>query len=326
MDSIVNFLYALLELQNLVTLIIGCLVFFTVVTIVVPMFEGGALHKRIKQVSSERMQMRSQQRTHLNSASHVRLREKPKGLVPQLVDALNLRKIFEAENSRERLRMAGMRSEKHLVTYLAVRLITPIAFGIIVFLYTSTVFADKVPPQMRLTASMFGVIAGFYLPNMFLTNLIQRRQDSIKLAWSDALDLLLICVESGMSVEQAMNRVAREVGSTSIPLAEEMLLTTAELSYLGDRRKAFENLAKRTGLPTVKSVVTSLIQSERYGTPLGQALRVLAQENRNDRMAEAEKKAAALPPKLTVPMVLFFLPVIFVVLLAPSIILAFGYN
>jgi tight adherence protein C len=150
--------------------------------------------------------------------------------------------------------------------------------------------------------------------------MVQRRQESIRRAWSDALDLLLICVESGMSIEPAMQRVAREIGSQSVPLAEELVLTNAELSYIGDRRKAFENLASRTGLATVKSVMTSLIQSERYGTPLGQALRVLAQENRDQRMQEAEKKAAALPPKLTVPMILFFMPVIFIVILGPAII------
>jgi tight adherence protein C len=125
-------------------------------------------------------------------------------------------------------------------------------------------------------------------------------------------------------LEPSFQRVAKEIGSQSVPLAEEMALTVAELSYLQDRRKALDNLSKRTGLETVRSVVTSLIQSERYGTPLGTALRVLAQENRNDRMAEAEKKAAGLPPKLTVPMILFFLPVIFIVILGPSIIVVTG--
>ena len=156
---------------------------------------------------------------------------------------------------------------------------------------------------------------------MFVKNLVTKRQHSIKRAWSDAFDLLLICVESGMALEPALMRVSKEIGSQSVPLAEEMTLTVAELSFLQDRRKALDNLSKRTGLETVRSVVTSLIQSERYGTPLGQALRVLAQENRNDRMAEAEKKAAALPPKLTVPMILFFLPIIFAVILGPSIIM-----
>jgi tight adherence protein C len=237
------------------------------------------------------------------------------------VKALNLRQLFEAETSRQQLRQAGMRSEKHLVTYLACRLLTPIVLGLIVFIYSSTVFADRIPAPARLGTTFLGIVVGYYLPLVFLKNIMQRRQESIQRAWSDALDLLLICVESGMSIEPAMQRVAREIGNQSVPLAEELVLTNAELSYLGDRRKAFENLGKRTGLPTVKSVMTSLIQSERYGTPLGQALRVLAQENRDQRMQSAEKKAAALPPKLTVPMVLFFLPVIFVVILGPAILM-----
>ena len=133
-----------------------------------------------------------------------------------------------------------------------------------------------------------------------------------------ALDLLLICVESGMSIEQAFRKVSVEVGSQSIPLAEELTLTTAELSYLQDRKTAYDNLAKRTDIDGVKSVCMALQQSERYGTPMAQTLRVMSQENRDLRMTEAEKKAAALPPKLTVPMILFFLPVLFIVILGPA--------
>jgi tight adherence protein C len=237
------------------------------------------------------------------------------------VQALNLRQVFEAEASRQQLRQAGLRTEKHLVTYLALRLIAPIALGLIVFVYSSTMFADTIPAMARIGTTIVGVVVGYYLPLIILKNMVHRRQESIQRAWSDALDLLLICVESGMSIEPAIQRVAREIGSQSVPLAEELVLTNAELSYLGDRRKAFDNLGKRTGLATVKSVMTSLIQSERYGTPLGQALRVLAQENRDQRMQNAEKKAAALPPKLTVPMVGFFLPVIFIVILGPAAIM-----
>ena len=131
---------------------------------------------------------------------------------------------------------------------------------------------------------------------------------------------MLICVEAGISIEAAFKRVATEIATQSAPLAEELVLTTAELSYLDERRKALENLGDRTGLEAVKSVVQALIQAERYGTPIAQALRVLAQESRDIRMTEAEKKAAALPPKLTVPMILFFLPVIFGVILGPAII------
>jgi tight adherence protein C len=153
---------------------------------------------------------------------------------------------------------------------------------------------------------------------LFLKNAIAKRQLSLKRAFPDALDLLLICVESGMSIEAAFRKVSAEIGSQSIALAEEFTLTTAELSYLQDRKVAYQNLANRTGLDGVKSVSLALQQAERYGTPLGTTLRVMAQENRDMRMAEAEKKAAALPPKLTVPMIVFFLPVLFVVILGPA--------
>jgi tight adherence protein C len=157
-----------------------------------------------------------------------------------------------------------------------------------------------------------------YLPILFVKNQISKRQVSIRRAFPDALDLLLICVESGMSIEAAFRKVSVEVGTQSIPLAEEFTLTTAELSYLQERRQAYENLAKRTNLDGVKAVCMALQQAERYGTPLGQTLRVMAQENRDMRMMEAEKKAAGLPPKLTVPMILFFLPVLFIVILGPA--------
>jgi tight adherence protein C len=159
---------------------------------------------------------------------------------------------------------------------------------------------------------------GMQVPSLFLKNRIQHRQLSIKRAFPDALDLLLICVESGMSIEAGFKRVSGEIGSQSIALAEELTLTTAELSYLQDRRQAYQNLATRTNLEGVKSVCMALQQAERYGTPMGTTLRVMSQENRDMRMSEAEKKAAGLPPKLTVPMILFFLPVLFVVILGPA--------
>ncbi|MCA0433809.1 MAG: type II secretion system F family protein [Proteobacteria bacterium] len=316
-----NFITSLLQIETMITLLVGLAVFGTVITVAAPYFENDKLKSRTKAVAEERDRLRSQLKAQLNS-SEARLREKPKaGLYTQIVEALNLRAVFQGDAARESLRKAGFRSEKHLVTFLAFRVITPIVFGIITFVYTSTVFADRVPPNLRIAGSFIAMVVGFYMPQVALQNFIQRRQASIKKAWSDALDLLLICVESGMALEPSLQRVAREIGSQSVPLAEELSLTVAELSYLQDRRKALDNLGKRTGLETVKAVVTSLIQSERYGTPLGTALRVLAQENRDARMSEAEKKAAALPPKLTVPMILFFLPVIFVVILGPSVIM-----
>lgn len=316
-----QYISLLLQVESIITLLIALAAFGTVVTVASPFFDGDKLKSRMKGVVDERERLKSAQRTLL-SGGEARLREKAKpGLYHQLVDGLNLKKVFEAETSREALRQAGFRTEKHLITFLAIRVIVPLTVAIVTFVYCSTVFADRVSPNMRLVSTMVGLVFGYYLPNIGLSNLIKRRQQSIKRAWSDALDLLLICVESGMALEPSFSRVAKEIGSQSVPLAEEMTLTVAELSYLQDRRKALDNLGKRTGLETVRAVVTSLIQSERYGTPLGVALRVLAQENRDTRMSEAEKKAASLPPKLTVPMILFFLPVIFVVILGPSIIL-----
>jgi tight adherence protein C len=311
---------SLFQAESLIMIFAGLAVFGTIITVTAPFFENDKMQARAKIVASERDKLKAQQKASFSN-TEVRLREKVKpSAYTQIVDSLNLRKIFESEASREKLRQAGLRSEKHLMTFLAMRIITPICLGLFTFIYTSTVMADRVPPNLRLTSAMVGMVVGFYLPTLVVKNLISKRQASIKKSWSDALDLLLICVESGMALEPAMVRVGKEIGSQSVPLAEEMALTVAELSFLGDRRKALDNLSKRTGLETVKSVVTSLIQSEKYGTPLASALRVLAQENRNDRMAEAERKAAALPPKLTVPMILFFLPVIFVVILGPAII------
>ena len=184
--------------------------------------------------------------------------------------------------------------------------------------YVFVVIELDQPPMVKLALCIGATYFGMHLPALFIKNKITRRQLSIKRAFPDALDLLLICVELGNSIEAAFKRVAQEIGIQSIPLAEEFTLTTAELSYLQDRRQAYENLAKRTNLDGVKSVCMALQQAERYGTPLAQTLRVMAQENRDMRMSEAEKKAAGLPPKLTVPMILFFLPVLFVVILGPA--------
>ena len=182
------------------------------------------------------------------------------------------------------------------------------------------------PTAVKIGICLAATYLGIKLPALFIKNKIAKRQLSIKRAFPDALDLLLICVESGMSIEAGFRKVSAEIGSQSVPLAEELTLTTAELSYLQERRQAYENLAKRTNIDGVKSVCMALQQAERYGTPLGQTLRVMAQENRDMRMAEAEKKAAGLPPKLTVPMILFFLPVLFVVILGPAAIRVMQMN
>jgi len=194
----------------------------------------------------------------------------------------------------------------------------PVAMLLASLFYVFVVVHLDQPTMIKLGISIGAAYFGMLSPNLFLKNRIQRRQVSIKRAFPDALDLLLICIESGMSVEAAFQKVSEEIGTQSVELAEELTLTTAELSYLPDRRKAYDNLAQRVGLDGVKAVCLALQQAERYGTPLGMTMRVLSQENRDMRMSEAEKKAAGLPPKLTVPMILFFLPVLFIVILGPA--------
>jgi tight adherence protein C len=216
------------------------------------------------------------------------------------------------------LLQAGYRGQAPYVTYLFFRMVMPVAMLLASLFYVFVVVKLDQPTMIKIGISIGAAYFGMLSPNLFLKNRIQRRQVSIKRAFPDALDLLLICIESGMSVEAAFQKVSDEIGTQSVELAEELTLTTAELSYLPDRRKAYDNLAKRVALDGVKAVCLALQQAERYGTPLGMTMRVLSQENRDMRMSEAEKKAAGLPPKLTVPMILFFLPVLFIVILGPA--------
>jgi tight adherence protein C len=290
----------------------------TAYTLLVPLFAGDGLAKRMKAVASERERLRQRERDRLANNSKVSLRQTPKQLVSKVVSDFNLTKWLAQEAALDKLVMAGYRGHAPYVTFLFFRLVTPIAFLVFAVLYVFVISRMEQSLPIKIGMCVGAAWFGMQAPMIFLKNAISKRQLSIRRAFPDALDLLLICIESGMSIEVAFRRVSVEIVSQSIPLAEEFTLTTAELSYLQDRKVAYENLAKRTGLEGVKSVCLALMQSERYGTPLGQSLRVMAQENRDMRMNEAEKKAAALPPKLTVPMILFFLPVLFVVILGPT--------
>jgi tight adherence protein C len=294
--------------------------FLTVITLALPALARDRMNARMKVMATERDKMRASRMTDLAKDKQGKLRAQPKGFMQQIVDQLNLRKAFDTDEVRDKLKMAGFRGEGPRYAFVFFRFVMPIVLFIGALIYLFLMSTHNMPPLMRLGASIGIGYFGYYLPTIFLQNLIQRRQESIKNAFPDALDLLLICVQSGMSIEAAFAKVSKEVGTQSLELAEELSLTTAELSYLQERRQAYENLGTRTGLPGVKAVATSLIQAERYGTPISQALRVMAKENRDQRMAEAEKKAAALPPKLTVPMIVFFLPVLFVVIIGPAII------
>jgi tight adherence protein C len=318
---------SLLTPQIVVTLLAAVAAFATTLSVLMPVLSRDRLSTRMQVMATERDKMRAARLADLaKKDGQGRLRTTPKGFMQEIVDKLNLRSVFETEEVRDKLKMAGLRGQAPLVGYMFFRVAMPAIIAMIALLYLFVIADYDYPVLVKIGLAIGAAYIGFYLPNMFIENLVQRRQTSIKNAFPDSLDMLLICVQSGMSIEAAFQKVSGEVGATSLELAEELSLTTAELSYLQDRRQAFENLGKRTGIPGIKAVATALIQAERYGTPVGTALRVMAKENREMRMSEAEKKAAALPPKLTVPMIIFFLPVLFVVILGPAIIQVFKYN
>ncbi|HEY4922324.1 MAG TPA: type II secretion system F family protein [Xanthobacteraceae bacterium] len=294
----------------------------TVVTLAMPMLAGDTLDKRMKAVALEREKMRQRERERMARQEKVSLRTSPKAYMQTVVEQFNLTKWVGQEAARDKLMQAGYRGQGPYVAFLFFRMVVPLAMLVGSSFYVFVLAHLDLAPSLKLGLCLIATYVGMQLPFLFLKNKIQKRKLSIMRAFPDALDLLLICVESGMSIEAAFRRVSEEIGSQSIALCEELTLTTAELSYLPDRRQAYENLAKRTDLDGVKAVCLALQQAERYGTPMAQTLRVMSQENRDMRMSEAEKKAAALPPKLTVPMIVFFLPVLFVVILGPAAIKA----
>jgi tight adherence protein C len=291
----------------------------TVITVAMPLLSGDMLAKRMNAVAIEREKIRQREREKMaRSSEKVSLRTSPKQYMQTIVEQFNLTKWVGQEAARAKLIQAGYRGQGPYVGFLFFRMIVPIVLVVVTAFYVFLVLKLNQPTPVKIGICLVAAYVGMQLPNLFLRNKIQKRNTSVNRAFPDALDLLLICVESGMSAEAAFRRVSEEIGTQSIALAEELMLLTAELSYLPDRRQAYENLAKRIDLESVQSVCMALQQSERYGTPMAQTLRVLAQENRDMRMAEAEKKAAGLPPKLTVPMILFFLPALFIVILGPA--------
>jgi tight adherence protein C len=305
----------------LVALLVGIAVFATAFT-ALPAFGGNQLKIRMKTVALEREELRAKQRARLAAEADRRrrgLREEQSVGMRNIVERLDLRRALVDQNTLNKLKVAGFRGQNPVTKFLFFRLILPfIGLALAVaYIFLLGGLAGK-PLLLKLFVCVVGAYAGFYAPILYVSNRATKRKKSIQLAWPDALDLMLICVESGMSVEAAFRKVAEEIGSQSVELAEEFVLTNAELSFLQERKQAYENLASRTGLESVKSVSQALTQAERYGTPVAHALRVLANESREMRMTAAEKKAAALPPKLTVPMILFFLPVLFIIILGPA--------
>ncbi|WP_316858835.1 type II secretion system F family protein [uncultured Cohaesibacter sp.] len=307
------------DVQDIFAVFTAVAVVASILAAAMPFLENDKLGQRMKEVANERERIRKRERAILNSGTdgRISLRQEPKELITNIVDRFKMRDAFTDKETRKKLKQAGYRLEKHVMTYTFARIVGPMAGFAIAAFYIFLVAKPDYPPMVKLFLSLLFAYACYYAPILYLQNQRSKRQASITKAWPDALDLLLICVEAGMTAESGFQKVAAEIGTASVELAEELTILTAELSYLQDRRTAYENIAERTGMEGVRAVMTSLIQAERYGTPLGDAIRVMAEENRALRLTAAEKKAAALPPKLTVPMILFFLPAIFIIVLGP---------
>jgi len=308
--------------NNMIMALVGLVTFATIVTLASPLTNRSNLESRLKSVANRREELRRRSREALaqKSGAAASLRQTDEGLFKTIVERLQLSRLLEDPAVVDNLAQAGYRGPRPVTTFYFFRFVTPFVFGLVAAIYLFGIKAFGLPIMSKITICFGSAVLGFYAPNIFISNMAARRRESIVGGFPDALDLLLICVESGMSIEAALQKVSQEIGGASIELAEELSLLVAELSYLPDRRLAYEGLSKRTNHPGVKSVTTAMIQAERYGTPLGSALRTMAKENRELRLSAAEKKAAALPAKLTVPMILFFLPVLFVVILGPAII------
>ena len=307
--------------SNLLTAFVAVVVFATIITLAAPVMNSNGLESRLKSVANRREELRRRSRAAMaqKGASGSSLRHTDEGLYKTIVDRLQLSKLLEDPKVVDKLAQAGFRGPKPVSTFYFFRFVMPFVFALFAAVYLFGMNGLGLQTIQKVAICVGALTVGYYAPNLYIQNAAQKRRESIVAAFPDALDLLLICVESGMSIEAAIQKVSNEVGASSMELAEELSLLTAELSYLPDRRLAYEGLARRTNHPGIKSVATAMIQAERYGTPLGAALRVMAKENRELRLSAAEKKAASLPPKLTVPMIVFFLPVLFIVILGPAI-------
>ncbi|GAB5454473.1 MAG: type II secretion system F family protein [Henriciella sp.] len=312
-----EFARSLSDPASLLSMAVAVAMFMTVIGVMLPALKGDKLETRLKQVSSQREKLRRASRSQLEQTG---IKREAKGTISDITNKLDLQKMLEDPNIADKLEQAGMRGPRPLVIFYFCRFVLPILGGLTAFIYIFFINDHGLSMMMKYGSIVFGLALGFYAPNLYVGNIAAKRQQSLMRAFPDALDMMLICVESGMSIEMAFGKVGAEIGTASPELAEELQLTTAELSYLQERRMAYENLARRTGHEGVKAVTMALTQAERYGTPLGDALRVMSKENREMRMSAAEKKAAALPAQLTVPMILFFLPVLFLVVLGPAVI------
>jgi tight adherence protein C len=303
--------------ETIGAVIAGILVFISLIALGQAMVPQDPMAARLRSHQKRRDQLRA---TIIGEPSAGdRRRAASVGRLKQMLDRLQLLRGDEAKSTGDKLTQAGWRSRDALVIYLSLRLALPFVGGLAAFLLVLALMPEASVLNMLL-AVLCGCILFFFVPVYGLKQAVKSRQNRLRRQLPDGLDLLVICAEAGLSLDASLTRVSREIGFSSPDLADEIGLTAVELGFLPNRRQALMNLTKRTEVPSIRGVVNTLVQTERYGTPLAHSLRVLSAEFRDERMMQAEEKAAKLPATLTVPMILFILPTLFIVLVGPAII------
>ena len=301
-------------LDDAIVLLAALAVLATILALWQVMRPNTSFERRLEQVVEGKERLRQ----NLLATRRGRPRLTPAGVMRQAVTRLNLLRSRHASEARGKLARAGVRSQDAMVAYLFAQVSLPFLFGIAALADTHVLHLLPIPPEFAFVPAMAAVLFGFYAPKLYLRNAADKRAKQLQRALPDGLDLMVICAEAGLSLDATLGRVSRELGNTWPELAEELGITAAELTFLPERRTAFENLNTRTDSDGIRGVVNTLTQTAKFGTPLAQSLRVLAAEMRQARMTRAEEKAARLPAMLTVPMIIFILPTLFIVLLGPA--------
>ncbi len=306
-----------LNMADAITMMAGLAAFLMVFAIWNAAIVRDPMRGRVKVLQARREALKAGYTTPRKRAHPIR-KVKGVGFMRQVVKKFNLVKRDQTEKIVEQLAEAGWRSKDALVIFLFFKLVLPLLNGIVavILVYGLNIFA--LSTMMKLGAACGIVLLSAWAPNIFIKNTIAKRREAIQKALPDALDLLVICAEAGLTLDAALNRVGRENEKSCAELADEFKLTAIELGFLPDRRQALMNLSKRVVLAPVRAVIATLIQAEKYGTPLANSLRVLSAEFRNERMMRAEEKAAKLPAIMTVPLILFIMPTLFIVLIGPA--------
>jgi len=313
--TIADWLPAGVSLDEAITVLAGLATLTTVLAMWQVLRPSNAFERRLEEVVQRKESLRQ---GALAVARRGRQRTTAVGVMRETVTRLNLLRSKHAAVARDMLAQAGIRSRDAMILYLFARITLPFLFGLVLLADAKLFHQLPIPAKFGFAAPLVGVLLGYYAPIIYLRNAAAKRAKSIKLALPDALDLMVICAEAGLSLDATLARVSRELGNGSPELAEELAMTAAELTFLPERRLAFDNLNTRTNSDGIRAVVNTLQQTAKFGTPLAQSLRVLANEMRAARMTRAEEKAARLPALLTVPMILFILPTLFIVLLGPA--------